>query len=243
MAPLMAGSTRTGVRPGETLQLTEILGRLGSFVVDWRRGTIAASEGLLRLLGLDPGDEGTSSHLASLAERVVTQRIGATLDLRDAWARLARLGPSTATMSLVRPDGRVRQVRITTAPLTALAAPGAREAAMAPAADGAVMCLVQDIDAAEPTAGRAGEPADIEATLRSVLSERELAVVRLVSAGLRPGAIARELYVSASTVRNHLSSSYRKLGVGSQVELARWLAAGGPDRGLDGALDGAGTGR
>jgi DNA-binding CsgD family transcriptional regulator len=44
-----------------------------------------------------------------------------------------------------------------------------------------------------------------------VLSDREAQVVRLLS-GLRVPLIARQLYLSPSTVRNQLSMVYRKLG-------------------------------
>jgi DNA-binding CsgD family transcriptional regulator len=52
-----------------------------------------------------------------------------------------------------------------------------------------------------------------------VLSDREAQVVRLLLAGDRVPRIARQLYIAPSTVRNLLSSVYRKLGVDSQQEL------------------------
>jgi DNA-binding NarL/FixJ family response regulator len=44
--------------------------------------------------------------------------------------------------------------------------------------------------------------------------------------GERVPAIAASLYVSQSTVRNHLSSIYAKLGVHSQVDLVRLIRHG-----------------
>jgi DNA-binding NarL/FixJ family response regulator len=44
--------------------------------------------------------------------------------------------------------------------------------------------------------------------------------------GQRVPAIAADLYVSQSTVRNHLSSIYAKLGVHSQVDLIRLIRRG-----------------
>ena len=41
--------------------------------------------------------------------------------------------------------------------------------------------------------------------------------------GLRVATIARELTISPNTVRNHLKSIYRKLGVRSQTELLEQL--------------------
>jgi PAS domain S-box-containing protein len=51
------------------------------------------------------------------------------------------------------------------------------------------------------------------------LSRREFEVVRLLLRGDRVPVIARQLFVSQSTVRNHLSSVFRKLRVRSQQEL------------------------
>lgn len=51
------------------------------------------------------------------------------------------------------------------------------------------------------------------------LSTRELEIARCLLAGDRVPAIARALFLSPSTVRNHLSGIFRKLGVGSQQEL------------------------
>ena len=49
------------------------------------------------------------------------------------------------------------------------------------------------------------------------LTERELAVLRLLSGALSEREIARELYVSHSTVHTHTKSIYRKLGVSSRA--------------------------
>ncbi|HEY0166791.1 MAG TPA: PAS domain S-box protein [Jatrophihabitans sp.] len=51
------------------------------------------------------------------------------------------------------------------------------------------------------------------------LSRREIEVVRMLLLGDRVPVIARQLFISQSTVRNHLSSVFRKLGVSSQQEL------------------------
>jgi PAS domain S-box-containing protein len=51
------------------------------------------------------------------------------------------------------------------------------------------------------------------------LSRREIEVVRMLLRGDRVPVIARQLFISQSTVRNHLSSVFRKLRVNSQQEL------------------------
>jgi DNA-binding CsgD family transcriptional regulator len=54
---------------------------------------------------------------------------------------------------------------------------------------------------------------------RPLLSPAERRIVREVCAGRRNGEIARRLGKNLGTVKNQLSSAYRKLGVGSRVEL------------------------
>jgi DNA-binding CsgD family transcriptional regulator len=55
------------------------------------------------------------------------------------------------------------------------------------------------------------------------LTSREWAVLTRLLDGQRVSAIAAELYLSQSTVRNHLSSIYAKLGVQRQVDLIRLM--------------------
>lgn len=50
------------------------------------------------------------------------------------------------------------------------------------------------------------------------LSERELAVLRLLPSGLSRREIAAELYVSLNTVKTHMHSIFAKLGVDSRAE-------------------------
>jgi PAS domain S-box-containing protein len=51
------------------------------------------------------------------------------------------------------------------------------------------------------------------------LTDREREVLVHLAAGQRVPAIAAELHISQHTVRNHLKSIYRQLGVGNQSEL------------------------
>lgn len=61
-------------------------------------------------------------------------------------------------------------------------------------------------------------------------STRERQVLQLVADGLTNNEIARYLYLSESTVKTHLSSSFRKLGVSSRAEAT--AAVLDPDTGL-----------
>jgi DNA-binding CsgD family transcriptional regulator len=55
------------------------------------------------------------------------------------------------------------------------------------------------------------------------LTSREWAVLTRLLDGQRASAIAADLYVSESNVRNHLSSIYAKLSVHNQVDLIRLI--------------------
>jgi DNA-binding NarL/FixJ family response regulator len=55
------------------------------------------------------------------------------------------------------------------------------------------------------------------------LSSREKEVLHRLQTGQRVPTIARSFYLSPHTVRNHLKSIFRKLGVRSQTELLEWL--------------------
>ncbi|RMH40136.1 MAG: hypothetical protein D6689_14595 [Deltaproteobacteria bacterium] len=71
-------------------------------------------------------------------------------------------------------------------------------------------------------AERAGSRVDF-----STLSARELEIVRHLLAGRRVPHIARSLGLSPNTVRSHLKSVFKKLGVRSQGELIELCR--GPD--------------
>lgn len=71
-------------------------------------------------------------------------------------------------------------------------------------------------------AGDLGYPAVLADRLKLV-SPREWQVLERLREGLRVATIARELTISPNTVRNHLKSIYRKLGVRSQTALLELL--------------------
>lgn len=81
-------------------------------------------------------------------------------------------------------------------------------------------------------AGQLCLPSAMRETLaRPVFSHREKQVLELVLAGLTNGEIAARLYLTESTVKSHLASSFRKLGVSSRAEAARSMLA--PDAALE----------
>lgn len=59
------------------------------------------------------------------------------------------------------------------------------------------------------------------------LTDREEEVLVTVAGGLTNAEIARELFISLSTVKSHLASLMRKLGARNRVELAMWAYESG----------------
>jgi DNA-binding NarL/FixJ family response regulator len=60
----------------------------------------------------------------------------------------------------------------------------------------------------EPTAGHASD----------LLTEREIAILKMAAKGMSNNDIADELHLSARTIESHLASIFNKLGVGSRTE-------------------------
>jgi LuxR family transcriptional regulator, maltose regulon positive regulatory protein len=67
------------------------------------------------------------------------------------------------------------------------------------------------------------------------LTERELAVLRLLPTRLSTREIGRELYVSVTTVRSHAQAVYRKLGVTTRAEAVARARELGLLPGVDGS--------
>ena len=87
---------------------------------------------------------------------------------------------------------------------------------LSPAIAGAVVQRVREQTVAND------QPEDLLA-----LSEREKEILRLVAQGRDNTEIAQELYLSPSTVKNHVSSILDKLGVDSRVQAAVRAARAG----------------
>jgi DNA-binding CsgD family transcriptional regulator/PAS domain-containing protein len=79
--------------------------------------------------------------------------------------------------------------------------------------------------ATEVRAGLMSVPVGMAYVDLTALSPRQNQIVRRLARGQRVEAIARDLFISPSTVRNHLSTAYEKLGVKSQSELIETLRA------------------
>ena len=59
------------------------------------------------------------------------------------------------------------------------------------------------------------------------LSDREIEIIELVTAGLTNEDIANRLEISKRTVDNHISNTLKKTGVENRVALVRWAVQWG----------------
>jgi PAS domain S-box-containing protein len=84
-------------------------------------------------------------------------------------------------------------------------------------------CISQEIHAAGILRSQPAMSPPKDLPQLSTLSAREWEVLTELLAGRRCPGIAQWLFISPSTVRNHLASIYRKLGVRSQSELIELL--------------------
>ena len=79
----------------------------------------------------------------------------------------------------------------------------------------------------DPRAGRALLSARGASSPLDGLSEREREVLRLVAKGLPNKLIARELSISEKTVKTHLTSVFRTIGVTDRTQAALWAERNG----------------
>ena len=73
------------------------------------------------------------------------------------------------------------------------------------------------VRAADATAPAAAGP-EVTAAGGSMLTSREIDVLRLLSSRLTSHEIAQALFISMNTLKSHLKSIYLKLGVNSRAE-------------------------
>ena len=181
-------------------------------------------------------------HLVATFDDV--ELVGAAADGEEAVALCADHDPDVVLMDLEMPvlDGIEATRRIVEAQprvaVVVLTSFSDREQILRALDAGAVGYLLKDADPAEleravraaargeapldPRAGRAllqdrasGSPLD-------GLSEREREVLAMVARGLPNKLVARELGISEKTVKAHLTSVYRTIGVTDRTQAALW---------------------
>ena len=79
----------------------------------------------------------------------------------------------------------------------------------------------------DPKAARAVLDARAAASPADGLSTREREVLALVAAGLPNKQIARRLEISEKTVKAHLTSVFRRIGVTDRTQAALWAERNG----------------
>ena len=86
---------------------------------------------------------------------------------------------------------------------------------------GAMALAALAVDALVATGARPRRPVLSEA---DALTPSERRVTELAAGGMTNKEIAQALFVTVNTVETHLRRSYRKLGINSRSQLARWFA-------------------
>lgn len=81
--------------------------------------------------------------------------------------------------------------------------------------------LLRELEAVRPQSPSTGRPP------KTLLTERELDVARLVAVGKTNQEIGAEIYLSLGTVKTHLTNIQSKLDVRNRVEIAAWAWAVG----------------
>jgi LuxR family transcriptional regulator, maltose regulon positive regulatory protein len=154
----------------------------------------------------------TTTHLAQGDERQATQSIGGALKLASAqhyFRSIVDEGPV-----LVRLLRRLLE-EIPSGPLN-----GQGEI-VRPYIESLVAALGEDVEGEEnEEGGRGGRQLHgyHPALALNPLSEREIEVLKLISAGKSNSTIAQALFISVSTVKTHINNLYSKLGVESRTQ-------------------------
>jgi DNA-binding CsgD family transcriptional regulator len=160
---------------------------------------------------------------------------------RDALVDLARQvahrRPDRPALARVLPTGRTAGVADRTHEVAIsglvwwwLPGGGGADAGRAAAIEAAVTRFIDDLAWAGVETTRLSAKAVGSVPTGEMLTPREREILELLSTGLRAPSIAARLYLSQSTVRNHLSTAFRKMGVTSQAEFFELVAASDPDR-------------
>ncbi|HWH14626.1 MAG TPA: PAS domain-containing protein, partial [Miltoncostaeaceae bacterium] len=131
----------------------------------------------------------------------------------DAMARALEGVPLTVDLRMVRPDGEIRTVRLTARPR--LLPDGATLVAGTVADVTGEPAPALPLALPAPPAGDGVRPAPAE---DCPLTERQLAVLRLIGEGAGTEEVARRLGIRSVTVANHVAAVLRRLEARSRLE-------------------------
>lgn len=182
----------------------------------------------------------TSVRLAVISDdHALTGRVIAALERDGLVVRRAERRPSVIVVGRHSDPGEaeraVREARRRT-PKAAIVAVifdnGRADAGRLLSAGADALLFEEDVDAAVPmavraaAAGQVSVPSELRHLLQpTALSHRERQILGLAVAGLTNAQIAGRLYMSESTVKSHLSSAFRRLGVHSRRDAALVFAS------------------
>ncbi len=183
--------------------------------------------GLVALLSARPGiqvagEAGTAAEAVALIDRLVTTEEGVDVVLMDLNLGAGEGGVAATRTILARHPG-LRVVVLTTFDadadiLDALAA-GASGYMLK---DSPVEELVAAIERAEPTSPALSSSVQARVVARAIrpddqLSPRELEILAALAQGASNRQLAKELFISESTVKTHLAHLFAKLGVDNRT--------------------------
>ena len=201
-------------------------------LVDDHRVVLAGLAGLIdaaedmQVVGLAPGGEVAADLAARTDPDVVLMDLSMPgMDGTTATGRILRVRPTCAVLVLTSFSDRPRIV-------DALSA-------------GAVGYMLKDSEPEDllrgiRAAARGESPLDprvarevlrsgTTAVSRPELTDRELAVLRLVARGLANKQIATRLGIREGTVKTHLSNAFHRIGVADRTSAALWVRANLPE--------------
>lgn len=188
--------------------------------------------------------------ISSLLERCDTEVVGAAATAFAAAALLDEHNPCVLVAELDLPEGRrealhvIARGRRANPSLTVIVLSGSDDSTLIDrafeAGAAAYILKTSDPEAVATAIRQAYEPSIYLARSREPraaslpaqeslpqLTRRELEILRLVSEGRSNRQVGQLLWVTDQTVKFHLANIYRKLGVGSRHDAARWAHENG----------------
>ncbi len=208
-------------RSRRCLEQAELVGRCGSWEWEVATDAVAWSAGLYALTGLDPATTATDRE-TGLATRVHPGDRERVRELLD--RVVADLTPVETEYRFVRRDGRVRVFRLRAEAMV-------DETGRATRVVGAVRDLTDERHAQTLLADTAAQLSACEEELQhlaispaptpeplSLLTPRQLEILKLVARGLTTPKIAQELFLSEPTVKWHVKQILAKTGAANRTD-------------------------
>lgn len=153
------------------------------------------------------GEGRVADNLDRLDRRPHVVVLGGGADIETRAVRDLQRGLPSAPIVIVLPASRAGDAR-------SLLTAGASGVVLEPSLDRTLALVVRAVEA-----GLVAVPRELRlATALPALSHRERQVLGLVTAGLTNDEIASRLFLAESTVKGHLTSAFRRLGVRSRRE-------------------------